>query len=456
MSKEISRRRFLKKLGISTIALSSFPKFSFAKSSPSYEGESIRVVAFLLSGIKGIKERIPEFEEKYNISVTFSIMEMGAARQKMMVDFSSGAGTVDVGMNSIHIAPNYLKRDLLEPIDRFIGSDLAEPELLDLSDFSETALDNVTFRSDVLSGPKKKWGLPHDLLCQGHLYRKSLYEKYGLTKPGSLEEYLNNARVITENESPDTYGLGWRGKRGPQLLWTWTQIFRAMGGRFFKDYPDNLTPTLFNDTTVEAIKYFVNSFEFAPSGAKSWAYTELLSEMENGTVAQTLDDFMFSKWLEDPEKSVAPKDWDYGVIPLKEGLTYKDVAFGPSVAMSNFWCINRDISEARKQASWKFIQWATSKPLLDDLCKTGKMKGVLTRDSMYEICKDERWAQAHKKAQQHASKYFRPKLPEWSQFSSELALNLSKAVLGSLTPEQAAKKTQKSFEDIAKEAGYIQ
>jgi len=421
-----------------------------------YKGETIHVVTFKLSGMDEIINRIPEFEEKYDINVKLDEISMEAMRSKMRIDFSAGTKQIDVALSSVHITPTLIASNDIEPIDRFLESDLVEPELLAWDDFTPAAIDNITSPVKISSKEEKVWGLPHDLLVQGLIYRKSLYEKYNLSVPKTLSELLHNAKIINENESvKGMYGISLRSLRSPQIIWSWGQIFRAMGGKYFEDFPNDLHPTMDTEVTVEALKFFKECFKYSPPGSENQAYTEVVSQLSSGQAAQTLDDIMFSLWLEDPKKSVAPEDWGYALIPLKEGLTYDDIKYGPSVSMSNHWVINADISEARKQAAFKFIQWATSKPLLKDLSEKGYMTGVLTRKSMYELNKDKAWAIAHMQNQKHSSKYFRPKLPEWVQLEDELALRVSSVLIGDLSAEEAAKQLQDVFTQIVKDAGYI-
>ena len=465
--KDLARREFIRKAlmagaGVAAVPFLSACGQSDEKEKPGaevtdkklYEGQSIHVVAFKLSGMDGVKERLPEFEERYNIKVDLEELQIGAARQKMLADFSGGAKTIDVSLSSVHFTPYLIAKGEIEPIDHFINSELAEPELLALDDFSPLAIENCTFPENVLSGPNRKWGLPHDLLVQALLYRKSLYDKLRLNVPETLEEYLQNAEAITKSEK-GVFGSALRALKGPQIIWAWGAIFRACGGSYFVDYPKDLQPALDSQEFMESVKWFSDSFNYAPKGARAWGYTEVMSGLMNGSVAQTIDDVMFTNWLNDPQSSKTVDDWDYALIPLKSGLNHSDIKWGPSVSMSNHWVINKDIAEAKKQAAFKFIQWATSKPVLTALTREGKMKGVLTRNSQYELKKDEPWAQIHYKSQTYAHKLFRPSVAEWLQLEEELATRISTAVLGEMTPQEAARETQKSWTNILKKAGYI-
>lgn len=428
-----------------------------APDGPAYEGQTVNVVAFALAGIDEIREQLPVFEEQYGIDVEFEEVSMGAMRDKMQVDFAAGTKQIDVALSSIHLTPTLIARNEIAPLDEFLSSDLVDPELLAWDDFTTAARENIVFPTELGGSDTRIWGLPHDVLVQGLIYRKSIYEKYGLSVPDTLEELMENARIINEGESANgLYGISLRSLRSPQIIWAWGQIFRAVGGRYFVDYPNDLRPTMDSDEAVEALRMFKEFFEYSPPGSENQAYTEVVSQLSNGTAAQTLDDIMYSRWIEDPEESVAPDDWGYAPIPLGEDVTYDDVAFGPSVSMSNHWVINADISDAEKQAAFLFVQWVTSKPLFEQMTESGAMTGILTRTSMYEASSGEAWAEAHYNAQQNASKFFRPKLPEWPQLSDELQERVSKVVIGELTPEQAAQEVQEAFTEILKDVGYIQ
>ena len=422
---------------------------------PMYDGQTIRVVSFLLAGLDEVRARVGEFEKKYNIKVKWDMLAMGTMREKMMIDFNAGTRGIDVGMSSIHLTPTHLAKNNLVPLDQYINSPLAEPELLAFDDFYPAAIEVVTFPKNGLNGEAAIFGLPYHCETQGLMYRKSIYKKYGLNTPKTLEEYMNNARIIFEGEKPKTYGLAWRALRSPQIMWAFTQVFRANGGRYFKNYPEDLTPDLDSKPFKDALSYFVKSFDYAPPGSRSWAYTEVITGLQSGLVAQSLDDLMYARYLEDEKKSAAPNDWGYGILPLKEGLSYDDLKFGPGIKASEHWVINADIPEAKKQAAFKFIQWATSKDIMMGLTEKGVMKGFIARKSQYEMVKDQDWAKAFVANLEHASKFSRPKLPEWPKLSEQIQIAISSAVIGDMTPEKAAKRAQKECLRILKETGRV-
>ena len=415
-----------------------------------WEGQTIRVVSFMLAGLDEVQNQVGEFEKQYNIKVKWDMLAMGTMREKMMIDFNAGTKTIDVGMSSIHLTPTHLAKNNIEPLDDYIKGPLAEPDLLEFDDFYPAAIEVVTFPKNGLKGPTAIFGLPYHCETQGLMYRKSIYKKYNLSVPKTLEEYLNNAKVITEGEKPKMYGIAWRALRSPQIMWAFTQVLRAYGGKYFVDYPNDLTPALDTKEFKDALTYFVNSFDYAPPGSRSWAYTEVITGLQSGLVAQALDDLMYARYLEDKEKSVAPDDWGYGVLPLKEGLTYADVKFGPGIKASEHWVINADISDEKKQAAFKFIQWATSKKVMSALAQKGVMKGFIARKSQYELVKDQDWAKAFVANLEHASKFSRPKLPEWPKVSEQIQIVVSGAVIGDFTPEEAAERAQKECTRILK------
>jgi len=421
---------------------------------PAYQGETIRVVAFELAGIDEIRERLPEFEEEYGITVEFEKSSMEAARDAMMVDFSAGTGEIDVGMGSKHMSPPFIEDGHLLALDDLLASDLVEEDLLAWDDFTDAAISAVQFPDRFGEVETSTYGIPHDLLVQGLIYRESLYEKYDLEVPNTFSELRENARIIHEEEE-GVAGISLRSLESPQIIWSFGQIFRAKGGRYFEDYPTNLQPTMDTQVTVDALRTFRSFFDYSPPGADNQAYTEIITQLQAGEVAQTLDDIMFSRFIEDPDASEFYDDFAYAPIPLGEGVTYDDVAFGPSVAMSNQWVINADVPEARQQAAFKFVQWATSKPMFIELMEEGAMKGMLPRESMYEVAEGESWAEAHLQAQQNASKYFRPKVPEWAELGDDLHRRVSEVVVGAISPEEAAEELQSAFVRVMRDAGRI-
>jgi ABC-type glycerol-3-phosphate transport system substrate-binding protein len=113
-------------------------------------------------------------------------------RQKFLVQAKSG--TPDVIEGLIEDAPVYVQRDVIEPLtDRFDGWE-------EQGQFVESTLTPLRMNGEL-------WGIPYNTNARAMVYRKDLFDEYGLETPQTWTELIRSARTITERTNKETFGL---------------------------------------------------------------------------------------------------------------------------------------------------------------------------------------------------------------------------------------------------------
>ena len=128
-----------------------------------------------------------------------------------MNDWVYGAGFADVG----HIVP----------LDEFIESD---PTFAETHDF-------VPGYFNAMQRHGKQYGLPIYGESTFLMYRKDLFEEYGIPVPTTMDELMDAARQVYEKSGGKTYGITLRGRQGIHNVYVWAAFLWAFGGRWFDE-----------------------------------------------------------------------------------------------------------------------------------------------------------------------------------------------------------------------------
>ena len=374
-------------------------------------------------------EMLYQFEEKTGITVNVDLMPYDSLGQKITIDTTTGTKQYDV----FWMEPTWLGRieNDFEPLDQYIN----DPEIgVDLSDFDST------FFRQIAEYNGKIYGLPFDACLLLPAYREDIYQELGLKIPETWEEYLENVKIISEKS--DIYGVSLMGKRGQPVFYEFLSYFWGFGGEFFDK---DMNPTLNSSEGIEALQFMLELSKYAPPGVSTFGWEESATEFLQGRVAHA---FIFTDWvpsLKDPKSCTVSDSWNYMKTP-------KGISAGSPVGTVNIG-INKDVSEEKKRAAYLFLKWITGYDVQKELAKIGGAPSRLSVLNNPEFAtKEYRYFEAIKSA--FPIQRVPMKIPEFFKLNEALSVELSDAISGGKTPEQALNDAQKSWEEIMEEAGY--
>src|SRR5262245_6062724 len=188
---------------------------------PAAAQTEVNVVAFApgfawanLFGASGTEKtpELLEFEKKEGIVVNMEYGDEEAARQKVLLDLVNGTGKYDLVMlGSDGAVQTYSYSGYLEPLDGYL-------------DKAQDHLDAWTVYPQFLDANRaggKHCALPSYSCGAGVIYRKDLFDKYGVTSfPKTTEEMEKALQTIkaglAKDGVTDTYALTMRGKAGEE------------------------------------------------------------------------------------------------------------------------------------------------------------------------------------------------------------------------------------------------
>jgi multiple sugar transport system substrate-binding protein len=318
-----------------------------------YEGEEIRFLANKHPWTDAIEEYLPQFEEETGITVNLEVLPEDQFRQKVLVELTTGAGTVDVFMSmppqeglKFHSAGWY------EPLQDYIANpNLTSPDY-DAGDFLAGVMGAETIGGDVI-------GIPIMMENEVLYYRKDLFAEMGIEPPKTMEELEEVAAMLTDKEN-DFYGFVARGK-GAAAVTQFSTFLYNFGGEWLNE---NREPIINQPEAVEAFDLYGRLLrEYGPPGSTNNHWYEASGILAQGKAAMYTDANSLFSVVENPESSTVVGNIGYAMMP--EGPAGNH----PYVSV---WGISMASSSQNKEPSWYLMQWLTSK----DIVKNAQMKGV--------------------------------------------------------------------------------
>lgn len=403
-----------------------------------FEGETINFVFASMPDMDAIAAQIPIFEELTGIKVNYEVLGEEALRQKTMVDLVSRAGRYDIMAIDFMLIPQLtLGSPMLEPLSNFIN----DPSLTDSKWFDYDDLESSRGKLAYANG--EDYGIATFTETTMLYYRKDLFEKAGISVPDTLDEFWNAAEVL--NNPPETYGVGLRGLRGQgENIYVWTGFFRAKGGKYFKDFPNDMTPVVNSPEGIAGTKYYANILQkFGPLGSSGWTWADVLSGMQQGKIAMSVDASDFSSYIEDPEKSTTAGKWGYALVPSGEGGRW------PSIFA---WLLSINAASEKKEATWLFLEFIMSKPATRE---RSLKTFTIARQSLWEdpaikesIAMNQEYYDVLRESYNLANADYRPRFSKWKEMGDRLGVAVESAISGEKTAEEAMNDVQKVVEKI--------
>jgi sorbitol/mannitol transport system substrate-binding protein len=396
-----------------------------------------------------LKKLSPKFEEKNpDIKLNWVITEENTIRQRITTDVSTGSGQFDIVQIGLYETPIFAKRGWLRPMENF-------PADYDLEDLFKSLRDGLSYQG-------KLYALPFYGESSMLMYRKDLFDEKGLKMPDQpkYEDIKKFADALTD-KAKGVYGITLRGKPG------WGENMAFLGTLLNTSgctwFDMKWTPTIDTPEWKKAITFYIDLMKAdGPPGASANGFNENLTLMTSGKAAMWIDATVAGGMLENAKESQVAGKMGYAPSPIE--------------ATPNgshwLWSWAFAIPKAAKQAeaAEKFAVWATSKDYIklvaDDIGWAGVPPG--TRKSTYDNPEYQKapFAAPTLQAMQTAdptNPAIKPVpytgiqfvgIPEFQSFGTVVGQNISGALAGKSSVDQALKDSQAAVARAVKQAGY--
>ncbi len=401
----------------------------------------------------------PEFTKSHpGITVKFVVLPDNVLRQNITQDVAAKGRRYDVAtLSPYEVQAGWATNKWLVPLTPlFAAEPEAERAAYDLEDVIPSMRSALSFGGQL-------YALPFYGESSFTMYRKDLFEKAGLTMPAAPTwDDIKRFACKINNPSQHIYGITMKGIPDYGQLAPFITFMHSYGAKWFdmKWRPQIDTP--------EFKKAFVAYVDLLKScgepGATSVGFNESLTLMSSGQAAIWVDATVAAGMLADPKTSKVAGKIGYALAPTEGSKN------GSSWLYT--WALGILSTSSRQSDAFQFIQWATSKQYIDLVAKT---EGPLhippgTRISTYQrddYVKAAPFAPIVLKAIEDADLTKPAKdavpytgtaqvnIPEYAAWAADFGQNFSAVIAGSMTVDEALKRSQASAVRVMTEAGYI-
>lgn len=390
-------------------------------------------VTFLISGDPADEEAYRILADAFtaaNSTVQVDLLNIPGQSdfsRRLAADFAAGAPPDVFLINYRRYGP-YVSRNAIEPVDAY----LARSTQISGEDFYPQALAAFTWQDRLMC-------LPQNMSSPVIYYNKNMFEAAGRAYPTddwTWDDFLTTAQALTRDLDGDgvidQHGFGVE----PTLVRIAPFIWMN-GGEIVDTSIKPMRMALDSPESREALAWFIalqTEHHVVPNGAEEAAESSL-SRFLSGRLAMYLE----SRRVVPEFRRIDAFDWDVTLLP--QGLQ------PASILHSDAFCMAA--AGSRKEATWRFIEFANSRTGQTILARTGR-----TVPSRIELAEDAAFLDpdakpANSRVFLDAIPTLRafPALATWSDIEAAINAELGQAFYGQKTLDEALRAaTERSAE----------
>ena len=413
------------------------------------QAEDLTVVTVNNGDMIIMQKLSPQWEQQTGNKLNWVVLEENVLRQRVTTDIATKSGQFDVITIGAYEAPIWGKLGWLDnvgDIPNYDYKDLFEPV------------------KNGLSYDGKLYALPFYAESSFTLYRTDLFKQAGLTMPEqpTYAQIRQFADKLTD-KSKQQYGICLRGKPGwgENMAFVGT-LANTFGGEWFNM---QWQPQLTSAPWKEAVNYYVDIMRAdGPPGATANGFNENQALFSTGHCAIWIDATSAAGRIFDPKQSQVADKTGFAKAPI--AVTPQ----GGGWAWS--WALAIPASSKKEAAAKSFLAWATSP---DYVKLVGTTEGWVaappgTRHSTYDSADYQKaapfapmvLAAIMSADPMHPTKDPVPytgvqfvSIPEFQAIGTVVGQDISTALAGSRTVDQALQAAQDSTLATMREAGYV-
>lgn len=442
------RRGLLARLGILLTAV--LPAAGCAGAGALGAGDETLVIAIVSN---------PQMEDAVALSHRFEAQHPGVqlkfvqlpenqARAKITASVANEGGEFDAVMISNYETPQWAENGWLENLQPRIDADRS----YDADDFIPSIRDALSYRGDM-------YAVPFYGESSFVAYRKDLFEQAGLEMPEhpTWEQIRAFAKRLHDPER-GIAGICLRGKPGwGESLAPFNTVVNTFGGRW---YDENWNAKLDSPQFRKAWNFYIDLVrKHGEVGASSAGFQECGNRYGRGQAAMWYDATVMAGTNEDPQSSEVVGKSGYAPAPRQRteagGWLYT-------------WSLAIPQVTENKDAAWDFLRWMTGKEFVRTVGNEFGWNRVPTgsRHSTYDIPQYRQAAEAYAQPtldaisvadQDHTMTKPVPydglqflSIPEFQDLGTRVSQQLSAAIAGQKSPDDALAQAQEYAETVGK------
>jgi sorbitol/mannitol transport system substrate-binding protein len=386
------------------------------------------------------------FTKDTGINVNFTVLPENDVRDKISQEFSSQAGQYDVATLSNFEIPIYAKSNWIAPLDKYVAAD---PEF-DVEDILAPLRESLSVDGTL-------YGVPFYGESSFLMYRKDVLAAAGVEMPENptWQEVADIAAKV-DGAQPGMAGICLRGQPGwGQIFAPLTTVVNTFGGTWFTD---DWRAEVNGEGFRKATQFYVDLVRaHGETGAPQAGFTECLNDMVQGSAAM---------WY-DATSAAGSLEADGSPVKGKIGYAAAPVVETPSSGWLYAWSWSIEQASTHKSNAWEFISWASSKQYEQlvgselgwSRVPAGKRASTYSNPDYLAVASSfaEPTLQAIQAADpNNAGVQPRPApgiqfidIPEFPDLGTQVSQEVSSAIAGKETVDQALDRGQQLADDVA-------
>lgn len=383
----------------------------------SSEGDGLRAAADDYSKMKGTKVEIVQ-------APYANVFEQGANAG------ATKSGVFDIILMDDPWIPFFAENGHLEDLTAlFKGAGMEGPD----SDFLSKSL--AVCRNPYNTGPYVC--LPYVGNAQMFFYDAAKYKEAGVDVPKTWDDVLKASQTLTKDGGGRYFGYVFRGGQGNPVVADFMPIFWSYGANMFNE--DRTKVTIDTPEGAAAMKTFMALRDVSPKGIESYNANEVGTALAAGAAASSINWPNWVATFEDPGQSKMVGKISYSPIPA---------GTKPGSSEIGHWTMGIMSASKNKQEAFDFMVWATSAEQIKISATRGNPPVRASVFTDPELTSQEQFRHYPVLMEAIQASTPRPRHPKWPEIENAFGIELSKAVAGTITPEEALKSAQSAVEQI--------
>ncbi|MFN8487470.1 MAG: sugar ABC transporter substrate-binding protein [Caldilineaceae bacterium] len=430
-----------------------------AQSSSSSGPTTLTIITVNNPDMKTMQGFTDKFEASHpNIKLNWVVLPENELRTRVTTDVASGTGSFDVVTVGTYEVPIWAKTDWIVSVDDLMA---ANPKNVQPNYDVEDLIKPIRLG---LSYNNKLYALPFYGESSMLFYNKAMFKEAGLEMPAEPTwDQVRDLACKLHHPDKKQYGIALRGLPGwGEVMAPLTTVINSFGGRWFDE---KWNPQIDSKEWHDAVGFYVKLLQdCGVPGAAANGFSESLTAMSQGQAAMWVDATVAAGFLTDPKQSKIVNDVGFVMSP------YASVKKGYHWLWA--WSLAIPKTSPHQKEALEFITWATSKDYIELVGTTNGWNTVPpgTRESTYkrpEYQKAAAFADVTLKSIESAdpTDATRDKvpyvgvqfvgIPEFQGIGTDVSQQISAAIAGKISVDDALKKGQEIATKAMKDAGYI-
>ncbi len=355
-----------------------------------------------------------EFEAENNCTVEILGLEATDLKQKVSLDSQNSTGAYDLAMADDPWMPEYCEAGIFENLTT-LGYDGDE-------DFVKASMDIGLYPY----GTGDAYALPFAGNVQLLFYNKQVLDEEGVAVPETWADILAISKSVNGKDGKVGYVI--RGQQGNPIVSDYLPILWAYGGDVF-DQDWNVT--IDSPEAKKALELYI---ELLANGA-NYEKNDIVAAVSDGKAAMSLG---WPSWYISGENAAA----EYAAIPAKADSNSEVYSTG----MIGNWMMGVTANSANKDLALKFLEYVTSADVQKIAVEYG---GVPTRTSVFtdsDLVAKYPYFTTILEATENS--VVRPRTPLWTDIETAYGAELSSAISGTKSVDEALSDAKTAIESI--------